>query len=278
MMLRRACAGLCISVSALGLCQAANAQTTTGTPPAEATSTENAAGPSAAPVEPSPGIKAAIPGFKDLFTPLPQDFRGMASPQNLTLAGIGLAGAVSAHPADRSVAQSRWGASAVNPFFGPGHTVGGFVVQATAAFGTYFAGRAFDNARIANLGAKLVRAQLVTQATTQAIKFTAQRTRPDGTRLSFPSGHTSSAFATATVLNSEFGWKVGIPAYVMAAWVGASRMERQRHYLSDVIAGATIGILGGRSVTLGTGSARFAISPMAAPGGIGVNFVKVEKK
>lgn len=275
MMIRQACAGLCITVSALGLCQTASGQTAPPvTSTTETTSTEAAATPAA---ESSTGIKERIPAFKELFTPLKRDFQGLASRQHLVLAGIGMAGAFTAHPMDSDIARTAWGNSSTNNFFGPGKTVGSFAVQTSAAFATYFVGRALNNSRVAVVGAKLVRAQIVAQTTTQAIKFSAKRTRPDGTTLSFPSGHTSSAFATATVLNAEFGWKAGVPAYAMAAWVGASRMEGKRHFFSDVVAGATIGILAGRSVTIGRGPARFAISPMAAPGGIGVNFVQIGK-
>jgi membrane-associated phospholipid phosphatase len=79
------------------------------------------------------------------------------------------------------------------------------------------------------------------------------------------------------VLRAHFGWKAGVPAYAVATWVAASRMQSERHYLSDVIAGATVGILAGRSVTVGMGGTRFAVSPMAAPGGIGVSFVRIER-
>ncbi len=138
-------------------------------------------------------------------------------------------------------------------------------------------GRATGSSRVATIGAKLFRAQVAAQVTTQAIKFGTQRTRPDGTRLSFPSGHTSSSFATANVLQAELGWKAGVPAYAVAAWVAASRVQMDRHFLSDVIAGATVGLLAGRSVTVGRGHAKFSLSPMVVPGGFGATLVKIGK-
>ena len=140
---------------------------------------------------------------------------------------------------------------------------------------TYSIGRITGNQKVAVIGADLMRAQFVSQAVTQTIKFSVGRTRPDGTSLSFPSGHTSSAFATAAVLQRNLGWKAGIPAYGVAAYVGASRIQMKRHYLSDVAFGAAIGIMAGRTVTIGRGSARFAVAPAAAPGGAGVNFTWV---
>jgi hypothetical protein len=74
-------------------------------------------------------------------------------------------------------------------------------------------------------------------------------------------------FATATVLQRRYGWKVGIPAYGFAAYVAASRLSENKHFLSDVILGAAIGIMGGRTVTVGRGPVRFVLSPMIPPGG-----------
>ena len=70
----------------------------------------------------------------------------------------------------------------------------------------------------------------------------------------------------------HFGWKVGIPAYGAASYVAASRLQTNRHYLSDVAFGAALGIVAGRTVTVGHGNARFAVAPVAAPGGGGIAF------
>jgi membrane-associated phospholipid phosphatase len=139
-------------------------------------------------------------------------------------------------------------------------------------------GRAFDAPRVSQLGGELIRAQIVSQSITQSVKFVTTRTRPDGTPLSLPSGHTASAFATATVLQSNFGWKVGAPAYAAAVWIGASRVQMKRHFVSDVVAGAAVGLVAGRSVTIGRGDFRFAVTPMAASGGAGVNFVRLTSR
>jgi PAP2 superfamily protein len=90
---------------------------------------------------------------------------------------------------------------------------------------------------------------LVAAVPTTILKYTVQRQRPDGSnQQSFPSGHTSNAFAWATVGAYHYGWKLGVPGYLVAGLIGVSRMEKNVHYLSDVIAGAGIGILSGRSV------------------------------
>ncbi len=60
---------------------------------------------------------------------------------------------------------------------------------------------------------------------------------------SFPSGHTSLAFATATTLSLEYQkWYITVPAYLWATSVGYSRMYLGQHYPSDVLGGAIVGI------------------------------------
>ena len=61
----------------------------------------------------------------------------------------------------------------------------------------------------------------------------------------------------------------------MATYVAGSRLTENKHFLSDIIFGAGIGIVSGRSVTVGHGSHRFAISPSAAPGAFGVSFTRI---
>lgn len=84
------------------------------------------------------------------------------------------------------------------------------------------------------------------------LKYTCKMTRPDGSnRHSFPSGHTATAFMTATMLHKEYGARspwYSIAGYSMATATGVSRMLNNKHWLSDVMVGAGIGIL---SVELG---------------------------
>lgn len=79
------------------------------------------------------------------------------------------------------------------------------------------------------------------------LKTTTQVERPDGSnRHSFPSGHTATAFMTATMLAKEYGhvspW-IGIGSYSVASATGLMRMANNKHWLSDVVTGAGIGIL-----------------------------------
>jgi hypothetical protein len=78
------------------------------------------------------------------------------------------------------------------------------------------------------------------------IKPLARRERPNGDGyMSFPSGHTAEAFASAEFMRMEYkgvsGW-YGIAGYLMAGTTGFLRMYNDKHYFSDVLAGAGIGI------------------------------------
>jgi len=93
----------------------------------------------------------------------------------------------------------------------------------------------------------LMKSEAIMAALTFSFKQITNEERPDGSnKLSFPSGHTAQAFATATFLAKEYGdqsvW-YSIGAYGMATTVGAMRIMNNRHWVSDVLAGAGIGIL-----------------------------------
>lgn len=90
--------------------------------------------------------------------------------------------------------------------------------------------------------AQLAEAYGSTMALVYILKPLVDRTRPDGGHQSFPSGHAASAFAGAAFLQRRYGWRFGIPALAAATFVGYSRVESKRHYTSDVVAGAAIGI------------------------------------
>ncbi|GAB3223236.1 hypothetical protein GCM10027346_02050 [Hymenobacter seoulensis] len=125
----------------------------------------------------------------------------------------------------------------------------------------------------------IVKSEVIMGALVLGLKNTTNVLRPDGsTRNSFPSGHTAQAFLAASIVHTEFRHKsqwYGVGAYTVATSVAALRMLNNRHWQSDVVAGAGIGILSahlgylthrnrwGRKPRL----AGLHASPMAWPGG-----------
>jgi membrane-associated phospholipid phosphatase len=88
-----------------------------------------------------------------------------------------------------------------------------------------------------------VKGLLLNEAITYGLKFTVNKTRPDGSNEnSFPSGHTSTTFQSASFVHLRYGFKYSIPAYVLAGFTAFTRLESKRHDGWDVLAGAIIGV------------------------------------
>ena len=206
------------------------------------------------------------------------DFRNVVSKDTVAWLAVGGVAAGVSGTVDHRVTATFAGQPQFESAFHSGATIGDARMQMAAAVATLAAGKISGQQKLSLVGSDLIRAQIVAGGLSFATKFAVQRTRPDGTNYSFPSGHTATAFATATVLQRDLGWKWGIPAYTAAAYVGASRVEDKRHFLSDVAFGAAIGVVAGRTVTIGRGEKRFAMVPSVTDGGAAVNFTWIGKK
>lgn len=93
----------------------------------------------------------------------------------------------------------------------------------------------------------LLKSELIMMTSITFLKRKTQTLRPDSSGYnSFPSGHTAQAFAAATLLSEEYGRRykwVPYVAYGLASSVGMLRVMNNRHFVSDVLVGAGIGIL-----------------------------------
>ncbi len=81
----------------------------------------------------------------------------------------------------------------------------------------------------------------ISMGITYILKFSVNKTRPNSDPYSFPSGHSTSAFSGATLIQLRYGWRWGLPAYILASYVAYSRVHSQKHYTTDVLTGAVIG-------------------------------------
>lgn len=206
---------------------------------------------------------------------LGRNLGGVVSGDNLRpfIAGVGLtvAGSFLDSPTERyfSGRQRAETLGRVGERFG----TAGFLVPVTAVL--FASGRASSDSRFRAATYDATQALLVDLAWTTGLKFATRRERPDGSsNLSFPSGHTSTAFAWATIANHYYGPRAGIPAYVAAGLIGVSRLERNAHRVSDVVAGAALGLIVGQTVVRQDGERpregrRFTLAPMAPPSGSG---------
>ncbi len=227
----------------------------------------------AAEAPPTPVVAAdtAGPGpFRALFITLGRDLKQLPARDNVVYLINGGLLALAAAPFDE-VATLGASSSPVlkRGFSGWGKALGREWVQGGGALAAYVAGRMWDMPRVTDAAGDLLEAQLLSVTLTQGLKFATSRRRPDGEARSFPSGHASAAFATASVLHRHFGRKAAIPAYAAAVYTSISRLQANSHYASDVIVGAALGIVVGRTATLDVGGQRLQIAPTRVPGGVG---------
>jgi membrane-associated phospholipid phosphatase len=199
-----------------------------------------------------------------------KDIKELKSKESLIIFMNGGILAALALPVDGSITLGASSTRFLKAGFGTtGKLLGEEYIQAGSAAATYLAGALFDKPKMAAVGRDLMEAQFVSAVTTQALKFSVRRTRPDGEARSFPSGHASASFASAMVLHRHFGTKVAIPAYGAALYITMSRLQANSHYASDILIGAALGMAVGRAATIQVPGTGIQLTPVAFAGGAG---------
>jgi len=118
-----------------------------------------------------------------------------------------------------------------------------------AATGIWYVVRAAQGDEVGMRNAwTMFEALSVNGAITLGLKLIVNDKTPNGKSLAWPSGHTSSSFTVAAVLDELYGPWVGIPAYVGAGFVGYRMMDARDHWASDVLFGAVLGYIVGHQV------------------------------
>ncbi len=140
---------------------------------------------------------------------------------------------------------------------GVGDLTGNLVNMGIPAVAVYSVGRLSENREMADLGRLMFAANLVEWPLSLGLICAVRRERPpggglhifEGRHTSFPSGHVVGSFATAAVLNEFYGPTIGVPAYLLAGFVGLSRIEDDKHYAADVVGGAALGTVTALALT-----------------------------
>ena len=219
--------------------------------------------------------------WKSLLKDTGRDF--VSFPQRKStwvLLAVGGALALTAHQADDYVQTHIVGNPTADGIFAVGKVLGNAYFQIGASAAMYIVGQQLTKEgdtqthRLTHIGFDIIRAQIVAQALVHGLKISVQRDRPTGDCCAFPSGHATSAFAAASVLERHFGYRGSWPALVVASYVAASRLLDNRHFLSDVIFGAALGEAIGWTVVGRHGKPKFALQPVPVRGGMMVAFVR----
>lgn len=230
---------------------------------------ESAGAQELAPATPPGPSEPAPPSFRAFGRGLGMSFTtSLFSEQNLLPAAIGGTVALTLAPYDQPISSALRGTS--DPIGAIGDAAGGRIAMISIVGGTVTASLFSHSSRLKSTAFALAQATTVDLTIVESLKFITQRERPDGSNsYSFPSGHSADAFTVAAVFSHYYGWKWGVPLYAAAGFIAVSRVEKGRHWPSDVAAGATIGLLAGRSGILTTerlsGSrklSRLAIAPI----------------
>jgi hypothetical protein len=218
-------------------------------------------------------------GIGALFGNLLEDFQHLPSLQNAYIAAGGGALALAVYPADKSVNTYMVNHySEFNAFFAAGKYIGNTPEQVAGSIATYAYGRIFDEPKVSHFGMDLLQAQILSEVMVDTIKFATQRERPDGSNsLSFPSGHSSITFATATVIERHLGWRKAILGYAVATYVATSRLHDNQHWLSDVVFGAATGTIAGRTVVHHADD-YWGFTPVKVPGGAAILVTRTAKR
>jgi len=219
------------------------------------------------------------PDLGDFFPDLVRNSVGLLSTDNLVPLFVGAGSVAIVHTADHSLRDYFGRASRLGALESAGDNAGRSLLVASAVGGLLTAGQIQSDSRFRRFTYDLAQAAALTSLITSGLKVAVDRRRPSGdSYVSFPSGHTSSAFTIATVTAEHYGVWAAIPGYLGASLVAASRLDSEKHYLSDVVAGATIGYIVGRTAVR-QGDQRYqrlTWTPILSPGtrtvGLGVTW------
>ncbi len=193
--------------------------------------------------------------LKEFFPALRDDTRSLLTWENALFLGAAAGVAITfRQDLGRKVRENtarhpdRWG--------GTSETLGKFgdlPIQIPTLAGLYGYSLWKQDDELHSLSGSLISSYTITGVTTVLIKAAVNTDRPtkewNGGEFGFPSFHTASSFTIASVLDEYYGPKAGLPAYAFAGLIGWSRIDERAHDLSDVVFGAALGYVIGKTVS-----------------------------
>lgn len=184
----------------------------------------------------------------ELTSPLRADTRNwLIGGTTLTAALVLLKGEV-VDPIQRDLSQRK----PLGDFSVLGDYGGRFIPNAIYSGAMFCAYKVTNESSYLGFSLIMMKASVYAVATSTLLKVTIQEPRPNdrSDTKSFPSGHTTAAFAFSSVVTAEHGFfPYGLMATALATLTGLSRINDNKHYLHDVVAGATIGTVFGLGVS-----------------------------
>lgn len=187
--------------------------------------------------------------FKNLAT----GTKRLGDTASLYLLAGGAGATAIARPFDNSLKEQYRGGDIWQKYDGLANNIlGTGVPGAVAGLGLLTYGYLGSHPREIQSGQAHLESLLATGVFSIALKFATHRERPDGSNFqSFPSAHTSTVFASATSLHVMYeSLPLDIVTYGLGVYTGMSRMTASKHHLSDVVFGATLGIVCGRAYSI----------------------------
>jgi membrane-associated phospholipid phosphatase len=135
-------------------------------------------------------------------------------------------------------------------------------VEGFGAVGSWSIGAFTNNLRLQEFGRDATESLITATVLVTGLKYAVGRERPDGSNnQSFPSGHTITAFCFAPVVQKYWGWGAGATAYALGTVTALARVAGYHHYLSDTLAGATLGIVIGNAVVYTPKDMKLSVGP-----------------
>lgn len=199
-------------------------------------------------------IPAADPGHdlttREFFKDLGSSYKALLSKRNIAPAVAWSAAYGVSTQYDQTLEEhfapgNMWGGWAA-----PGKYIGHPLILGGVSTTLFAVSRRSEDRRFRSFSYALFQGSIMTASIVQPMKAAFGRQRPnEENHHAFPSGHAADTFMYATVAAEHYGWKAAVPAYTVATYVAASRLVDRKHHLTDVVAGAGIGFIIGRTVS-----------------------------